>query len=336
MKLSIVIPLYNKEKYIERCIKSVLSQDLRPNEYEIIIVNDGSTDSSSLICQNYTERYSNIYFFNQENAGPSAARNRGLEATKGDYVYFLDADDYVAYNGLNCTIQICKQNNLDILIFNTKEVKEDALPDFLSKKNDAITIQVMDGITYVAQHIFKNEAWRYLINKDFLNDTGIKFSEGTLYEDAIFTASLFLKANKMAKVNLDVHRYVVVQNSIVTNKDPVHNLKFIQGMVYAVEKLNDLIKGLNSSHLDYHGAVKKLKAKQQALVFALIIRTFRYRLLSFKDLKKILVKLNTLEVYPIDAKMGGISQRNSNLLPIINNKRLLSFGIGISRLIPSR
>ncbi len=336
MKLSVVIPLYNKEKYIDRCLKSALSQDLLPNEYEIIIVDDGSTDSGSLISQGYAKKYSNIHFFSQENAGPSAARNRGLEVTKGDYIYFLDADDYLAYNVLNSPLELCEENNLEILEFNTKEVKEDSLSDFLSKKLEDIDVQVLDGITYIAERGFRNEAWRYLIKKDFLTDTGIIFTEGTLYEDAIFTVSLFLKAKRMSKVNLDVHRYVTVQNSIVTNRDPVHNLKFIHGMVYAVEKFNDLIKSLNSSHLNYDGAVKRLKAKQQALVFALIIRTFKYRLLNFKDLKKILVKLNKLEAYPIDPKVGGIAKTKTSLLPIINNKTLLYFGIGISRLIPSR
>ena len=336
MKLSVVIPLYNKEKYIDRCLKSLLAQDVSQNEYEIIIVDDGSTDTGSLIGQSYAEKYSNIHFFSQENAGPSAARNRGLEATKGDYIYFLDADDYLAYNVLNCPLELCEQNNLEILEFNTKEVKEESLPDFLPKKLEDKAIQVMDGITYIAERGFRNEAWRYLIQKDFLTDTGIIFTEGTFYEDAIFTASLFLKVNRMSKMNLDVHRYVLVQNSIVTNKDPVHNLKFIHGMVYAVEKFNNLIKGLNSSHVNYHRAVKKLKAKQQALVFALIIRTFKYRLLNFKDLKKILVKLNKLEAYPIDPKVGGIAKTKTSLLPIINNKTLLSFGIGLSRLIPSR
>jgi glycosyltransferase involved in cell wall biosynthesis len=336
MKLSVVIPLYNKEKFIDRCLKSLLAQDLFPNEYEIIVIDDGSTDTGKLIGQSYADKYPNIHFFSQENAGPSAARNRGLEATKGDYIYFLDADDYLAYNTLNRPLELCQQNNLDILKFNTKEVKEDALPDFLPQKLEDKALQVMDGITYIANFFSKNEAWRYLVKKEFLTDTGIIFTEGTLYEDAIFTVSLFLKANRMAKANLDIHRYVVVQDSIVTNRDPVHNLKFIHGMVNAVEIINDLIKGLNSSHVNYHGAVKRLKAKQQALVFALIIRTFKYRLLNFKDLKKILVKLNKLEVYPIDPKIGGVAKSKTSILPIINNKTLLFFGIGIRRLIPLR
>ncbi len=102
MKLSILIPLYNKEKYIERCLKSLLDQDISPSEYEIIIVDDGSKDSSAQIVENYAEKNANIHLISQQNQGPSVARNRCLEAAKGNYLYFLDADDYLATNVLNC------------------------------------------------------------------------------------------------------------------------------------------------------------------------------------------------------------------------------------------
>lgn len=340
MKLSIVIPLYNKEKYIDRCLKSLLAQDISPNEYEIIIVDDGSKDSGGLIAHNYAEKHVNIQFFSQENAGPSAARNRGLEAAKGDYIYFLDADDFLAANVLNCLLELSEQNNLDILEFDTKETKDGALPDSLPQNLQDLAVPVMDGITYIAEHGFRNEAWRYIINKGFLMDTGIKFIEGTLYEDVIFTASLFLKANKISKVDLDVHRYVTVENSIVTSRDAAHNLKFIHGMTYAIEKIYDLIKSLNSSHVKYDEVVKKLKARQQAFVFALLIRTFKYRLLNLKDLKKILVKMNRLEAYPINPKIGGIGNGsliyNMIFVPIFNSKTFLFLGIRIRRLIHSR
>ena len=336
MKLSVVIPLYNKEKYIDRCIKSLLAQDISLDEYEIIIVDDGSMDKGCLICQRYADKYANIRFFTQENAGPSAARNRGLEASKGNYIYFLDADDYIATNVLNTVLVRCEQNNLDILKFNTKEIEEGSSLDLLPQHLEETNCQVMDGITFVAERGLKNEAWRYFIKNDFLTDSGIKFTVGTLYEDAIFTASLFLKANRTAKVDWDVHRYVVVKNSIVTSKDRTHNLKFIHGMVNAVEIFNDLIKGLDHSHVDYQRVIKKLRAKQQTIVFALLIRTFKYSLLNFKDLKKILLKLNTLDAYPIDPKLGGIGKSNSNLIPIINNKNLLFFGLRLRRLMPLR
>lgn len=337
-----MIPLYNKEKYIERCLKSLLAQDLPSKEYEIIIVDDGSKDSGPSIVQNFTEKYKNIHLISQQNQGPSAARNKCLEAATGEYLYFLDADDYLAHNVLNSLLELGVQNNLEILEFNTKQTTNSAAVDTLSQNPQDVAVHVKDGITYIAEHGFRNEAWRYFVKKSLLTETGIKFIEGTLYEDAIFTASLFLKAKRMAKVNMDVHRYVVVENSIVTSKDRAHNLKFIHGMVYAIEHFHGLINGLDSSHTSYQKVVKKLKGRQQAFVFALIIRTLKYRLLSFEDLKKILVKLNKMGAYPIDTKIGGVGNRrtrrlyNMTFVPIFNNKVLLFLGMGIMRLIPSR
>lgn len=100
MKLSIIIPVYNSEKYITCCLESLLVQEMSANEYEIIIVNDGSTDSGGLIARDYTERHSNIHLFNQKNKGVGTARNKGIELAKGDYIYFIDPDDYIAINVL--------------------------------------------------------------------------------------------------------------------------------------------------------------------------------------------------------------------------------------------
>ena len=95
MKLSIVIPVYNVEKYVNRCLLSVLNQKVSSNEYEIVIVNDGSTDSSLSIVEEMIESYNNVILVSQENAGLSAARNRGLLLAKGDYIWFVDSDDWI-------------------------------------------------------------------------------------------------------------------------------------------------------------------------------------------------------------------------------------------------
>ncbi|MBO0323571.1 glycosyltransferase [Muricauda sp. CAU 1633] len=344
MKLSILIPLYNKEKYIERCFKSLLDQDLSANEYEIIIVDDGSKDSGAAIVADYAEKHANIHLIKQQNQGPSVARNKCLEAAKGDYVYFLDADDYLATNVLKALIDLATGHDLDVLEFETKEKKEGSELDFdsMTKNPQDLPVEVMDGISYVAEYGFRNEAWRYIVKRSLLENAGVKFIEGTLYEDAIFTASLFFKASRMAKVDMDVHRYIVVENSIVTSKDRAHNLKFIHGMVNAIEHFHGLIKGLDSSHPDYGRVVKNLKGKQQAYVFALIIRTLKYRLLSFKELKQILSKLHTFEAYPMDPKIGGIGEGstgrlyNMTFVPAFNNKTCLYLGMGLMKIMPSR
>ena len=338
MRLSIVIPLYNKEKYIERCLNSLLAQDVSPSEYEVVIIDDGSRDSGPDIARDFAAKHQNIQFYSQANAGPSAARNKGLAASQGDYIYFLDADDFLAENVLRELLDTAEGNNLEILEFNTKEIQEGSVPDSIPVEHGEIRVRVMDGIAYIGEYGFRNEAWRYIVHKDLLEDTGIKFIEGTLYEDVIFTASLFLKARRMAKVDLDIHRYITVENSIVTSKDRAHNLRFINGMVYAIEKIQGMIQGLDRSHSHYNKVVEKLKARQHAFVYALLVRTFKHRLLSREELIAILDKLNKLDAYPIDTRIGighGGALHNKVFVPIFNNRKLLFMGMGIRGLSPS-
>ena len=342
MKLSVIIPLYNKEKYIERCIKSLVAQDMDPDEYEILIIDDGSTDSGKSIAQHIATEYENIRLKCQENSGPGAARNNGISEAKGEYLYFLDADDFVSSNVFKILLDYCLENDLEILEFSSRVIEEgsttgltDAPAEIIQKPGDPS----MDGISYISKHDFRNEVWRYFIRKSFLLDTGIKFSEDMkAYEDLIFTANTFLRVNRITKVNLDVHRHVMVPGSIVRSKSPETNMEFIQGMVKAVERLDVLIKSLNRSHEKYPKAVKKVKAKQQAVVFALIIRAFKYRLHSWKDLKSILAKMKKLEAYPIDPRIGGIADGNifynRIMVPIFNSGIFLFLGISIVRLIP--
>lgn len=341
-KLSVVVPLYNKERYIDRCIQSLLNQDLLPSQYEIIIVDDGSTDAGSSIALKYAEEYLNIHLFHQKNQGAGAARNKGLELAKADYIYFLDADDYIATNVLNCLLDLCELNKLEILGFNSRYASDGSFTNSLTQNFKDSSIQVMDGMTFIAEHGFRNEAWWYIIKKSFLMDIGIRFPVGRYMEDSIFTASVLLKANRISKVNFDIHRFVHVENSATTNRNPNHLLKFIDDLFYAIKNFDILIKSLDISNENYNKVANVYKAKQQSFVFTIFIKAFRCPLLNYNDLKKILIDLNELEVYPIKRKIGGIGNKKTSRLynltyvPIFNSKILLYLSLKLKRLISSR
>ena len=341
MKLSVVIPLYNKEKYIGQCLQSVLGQDLPESEYEIIVVDDSSTDSSYSIANGYAEKNGNIITFRQENGGAGAARNKGLEEAKGDYVYFIDADDYIAENVLNSLLEICYRKNLEILGFNTKQTSNRTLIESSTHKHQNPDLDVVDGMTYIARRDFRNEAWWYFIKRSFLLDTGIKFIEGRYLQDSIFTASLLPKTRKIAKVNFDIHRFVKVENSATTNKSPQHILKFIDDLVYAIEQFDAIIKKFDKSNTNYPNVVAAYKRKQQSFVFTLFIKAFRCPLIRYKDLKKIVARLKNLGVYPINRKIGGIGNKKTRFLynltfvSFFNTKTLLFWGLKFNKLISS-
>ncbi len=323
MRLSVVIPLYNKEKYIGRCLNSLLKQDISYKDYEIIVIDDGSIDSGAQIVIELQKSNKNIVFEKQENAGPCAARNKGLKLAKGRFIYFLDADDYVVENVFEDLLNLCNNNDLDILEFNTKELPENSKLEITAEKPLVSELSIIDRITYISNNAYICEAWRYFVKKSLLIDNDIKFPEGMLYEDVIFTGSLFLKAKRMSKIKMDVHRYIVVENSILNSKDKAHNIRFIQGMIFAVEKFGDLTEKIDQTHVKSNKAKKRFKAKQQSIVFAIIIRVLKYRLFGAREFKNILNKLSALDAYPIDSKTGGIPKSKSHFISFFNNKNLM-------------
>ena len=179
MKLSILIPLYNKEKYVERCLTSLLNQDIPKAEYEIVIVDDGSKDSGPEIVEQYAKTNSNIQLIRQENQGPSAARNKCLDAAKGNYLYFMDADDYLAENVFGRLLSLCDQGNVGVLEFDTKETNNSEPTFTVCETTDQPRLRTLSGMAYLAEYGVRNEAWRYFVKKALLESSGVRFIEGT-------------------------------------------------------------------------------------------------------------------------------------------------------------
>ncbi|WP_031425130.1 glycosyltransferase family 2 protein, partial [Flavimarina sp. Hel_I_48] len=133
--LSIIIPMYNAENYIERCIESILNQGLNPADFEVLIMNDGSTDSSPERVQNFTDSGAPVFLHSHSNVGPDASRNRGFTLATGKYIYLMDADDYLAYNCLNTILGRALEDDLQIVAFQAVFTDKDAW--FEAEKNPA-------------------------------------------------------------------------------------------------------------------------------------------------------------------------------------------------------
>ena len=123
MKLSIIVPVYNVADYLAKCLDSLLTQDLPQNEYEIIVVNDGSTDNSGDIAQQYADKYAGITLINQANQGLSGARNTGIQQAKGDYIQFVDSDDYLEVYVLGGLMKQIEKDKLDVLRYKYQNVR---------------------------------------------------------------------------------------------------------------------------------------------------------------------------------------------------------------------
>ncbi|NNE77022.1 MAG: glycosyltransferase [Pricia sp.] len=332
MLLSIVIPCFNMEHYLPECLDSLLHQNLEFSEYEIIVVNDESKDATLEIAKGYAEKYPNISVIDKKNAGVGAARNSGFDAARGKYIYFLDPDDYIAENSLALLLNLMEGNNLDILTFNSRSVVTKRYPKSANIEDGAGELKIRDGISYIANKKHHNEIWWFIINREFMIATGIRFIEGRWMEDAILTSELFCVAERMAHVDLDIHRYRILPTSAMRNKSPEHYNKVIYDNANAAHVYDGLIKSIPKDHEDAAACIKRLKTRQQSFVFFLMVRLMKSDI-SIKKIPEMLKGFEKIDAYPLKKFLGedyhGMAY--SFLVFIFNRKPLINPFIRIFR-----
>ncbi len=223
-KISIIVPVYNVEKYIKRCLDSLLKQNFE--KYEIIVVNDGATDNSMSYVESLQEINDRIKIYNRENGGLSAARNMGMENAHGEYLFFCDSDDALKNNCLDRLYQETVSNQLDMLIFDFEIIPEgdginQNIADSLGRTE--ISMEVMTGMQMMRELILKGKyaasACGYLIRRDMILKNGLKFYEGILHEDELFTPVALAYARRVAHRNWVVYDRYVHLGSITTSEN---------------------------------------------------------------------------------------------------------------------
>lgn len=229
MKLSVIIPVYNVEKYIEECLDSVVKQSV--DNVEVICVNDGSTDNSLKVLQEYEKKYNYIYVYSKENGGLSSARNYGIEKATGDYIFFLDSDDMLADCDCFSFIKgMLKKEKVDILYFDGRSFFEEGLAskeDNRERYGNAYQRKENYGFYQKGEFLFadfvqKGEYYCQVslqcISKDFLVENKIFFSTGLLYEDNLFTFKAMLLANRVIHRKKTILLRRIRNGSIIQSK----------------------------------------------------------------------------------------------------------------------
>ena len=219
MLFSLIIPVYNVEAYLRDCLDSVLNQTFA--DWEAVCVNDGSTDGSAAILDDYAAKDERLRVVSQANAGLSAARNAGMDAAKGDYILFLDSDDWLEDNALE-TIANALQDE-DLLCFSGRRYWETTgefnQPDLLTEQSFA------DGMDYYSQNALLRRDFAFVCvvlrayKRSFLLEKGLRFREGIFHEDNLFTPLACYHATKVKVVNACLYDYRVRANSITTTDD---------------------------------------------------------------------------------------------------------------------
>lgn len=206
MNLSIIIPIYNVELWIGRCLDSCLNQGLPEAEYEIICVDDGSKDGSMDIVEQCAQKHSNIVMLHQANAGQSAARNHAMRVARGKYVWFVDSDDWVQPHCLPGMLDTLEKDQLDVLCFSFQFVDEDGTirSDCYPQRKTGV---VMTGESFISEIPMPAGPWAAIHRKAFLQENDIKYIEGIKREDEDFTVRAYCSAKRIEFVDVVAYNY---------------------------------------------------------------------------------------------------------------------------------
>lgn len=271
MKLSIVVPIYNVAPYLRKCVDSLLAQDY--DDYEIILVDDGSPDSCPQICDEYVEKAKSgklkaksgadvpltsdiqhqtsgfITVIHRENGGLSVARNSGIEVARGEYLMFVDSDDYLEPNVLGALMAQIERDNLDVLRYNYQNVNEryEVFLPFKDAKRDVdYSGEIVDGETFLNERLGPScYAWQFLLRRDLIysgqpsniqhNTSDIAqrvlFTPSIYFEDTDWTPRMLLKAQRVASTDRIVYNYLWRQGSITLPNTPQKREKVLRDKI---------------------------------------------------------------------------------------------------------
>ena len=209
IKLSIIVPIYNVEKYIRTCIESIFNQGLSDDNIELILVNDGTPDKSMEKIADIIKKHNNIQIINQPNQGPSIARNKGIQKATGKYLYFIDSDDKLIDNSLPYIIDKINKTEFDIIVADFFEM----LNNNIDKENivipNNIKISEKKGDRIYIEELSPHDChvWHTIFRKDFLIYNNISFTPHIYYEDIPFMHECYLKAKTCLRIYLPIYIY---------------------------------------------------------------------------------------------------------------------------------
>lgn len=310
MRLSIIIPVYNVEKYLHECIDSILSQTIK--DFEIILVDDGSTDSSGKICDEYFVKYSNIKVIHKNNGGLSEARNIGLRNANGEYVFFVDSDDYLIDNNVINKLNEKLLSNPDIVIFTHIKWFESSGKMSIPNLNLIVSRNAMTPAQKYIELIdcdgYYNSAWSKVIKRSLLIDNNIEFEKGLLGEDNDWYYKVVSHIQSMEIINEALYVYRQRKGSITKS----HNNKNLEDLLWIIEKW---IRYVNEGVLD----------ENKMIIRNSLAKQYCHAIIGYCNLKK------PDGFYPRLKSLNYLLQFSNN--PRVKTFRLLNKFIGFKGII---
>lgn len=283
IKLSLILPIFNTEKYLHDTFKSILDQDIDQNLYEIVVVNDGSTDSSPDIIQKFNDCFLNFKYCSQENKGVSAARNRGLALASGEYILFLDADDML---------------RKDAFSFMLKSIEQEAADLWFCSHSYSPQLALYAPDDFLSEVYFPVFVWKTCIRRAFIKENNLKFSEGYILEDGVFLLEAVLKAKKIVTLNHDLVKHRRSENSLMRDySSPKKNRNMIASFVFVINRYRQFLDE-NRASLSPR-ACRNLTEREESFIFFMYFRMIRYKYTDREIEKKLSeIEFRSFAVFP--------------------------------------
>lgn len=316
MILSIVVNMYNTAKYMPKCLDSLLEQDILPSDYEIILVNDGSTDNSLSMAKEYqnksekSESFPKIKIVNQENKGLAAARNAGVDVAEGKFLCFVDPDDYIEKNSLNELLSRMEDKNLDILRFNYQKVDEEynIIQDFPSEANFNYSEGVISGKEFLVNRLgIACYVWAYIYRLDLIRRNNIRFIETCYFDDTPWLPRVLVKAERVECVPVRHQFYLQRQGSMVRTNNIVSIKRKVEGQLKLVSLLKDQMNGVDSFVLKWYK--KMFSHTVLSLITSVAVSLY-------SEKKEYVNKIKELNILPLSA--NGLEKNKRVKCSLIN------------------
>ncbi len=255
--VSVIVPIYNVERFLERCFESIFHQTYK--NFEIIAINDGSTDGSAVILDEWAQKDARIKAVHQNNIGVAATRNAGLKLASGEYVLFVDSDDTIAPYGIERLVSKAVYNNLDIAYGAGFRISITGKISIPTNKPLHLIDKVLTGPQYMEDTIrcksYNNGVWNKMYKRSFLIENELWFKEGIVYEDILWSPQVFLKAQRVQFIDVDFANIFVRHGSIT--QDPYNLAVRHHDSLYIFDQLKEVFLQANVTeeqrvvYLDY-------------------------------------------------------------------------------------
>lgn len=314
MKLSIIVPIYNVEDYLDECVSSLFNQGLDKDDFEVLLIDDGSSDSSLSIALRWSKLYANIRVFEQENQGQAVARNLGLEHAEGDYIMFVDSDDFLLPEKLRKLLVLAYEQNTDALIYNILAQRQDGT-EYTRRIPNVIYNHLYTGVEVALKYDVFGSMCRGIFSRAVFDNDKLRFSSGFTHEDSELCFRLYPLLKKVIFIDEEVYFYRYNKNSTDRAKKIESLRKNIESDAVLVSKVVKDLESLSFS--------KNIKEKYREITNSMMIGFFLkvkdYSIWNKAEFDSKIKWLKDIGSYPIK---GPTCSWRSYLLSKLYNRKL--------------